>query len=129
MKKYLVDRMYKASSGIANAIFVTIGIGLLLETIGNMTGLSVLVTIGVATKMLMAPAIGAGIAIMLGGNNLTLFSAMAAGTVGADRYVCRKTDFWKNSIRYDGYSFSSCFGWWYQRVLFEFCDFAFIEYD
>jgi len=27
MKKYLVDRMYKASSGIANAIFVTIGIG------------------------------------------------------------------------------------------------------
>lgn len=34
MKKYLVDRMYKASSGIANAIFVTIGIGLLLETIG-----------------------------------------------------------------------------------------------
>lgn len=83
MKKYLVDRMYKASSGIANAIFVTIGIGLLLETIGNMTGLSVLVIIGTATKMLMAPAIGAGIAIMLGGNTLTVFSAMAAGTVGA----------------------------------------------
>lgn len=83
MKNYLVDRMYKASSGVANAIFVTIGIGLLLETIGNMSGLAILVTIGTATKMLMAPAIGAGIAIMLGANTLTVFSAMAAGTIGA----------------------------------------------
>lgn len=66
MKTYLLDRMYKASSGIANAIFVTIGIGLLLETIGNMTGLTILVIIGTAVKMLMAPAIGAGIAVMLG---------------------------------------------------------------
>lgn len=83
MKTYIVDRMYKASSGIANAIFVTIGIGLLLETIGGMVNLPILVTIGVAAKMLMAPAIGAGIAIMLGGNTLTVFSAMAAGAVGA----------------------------------------------
>lgn len=83
MKNYLVERMYKASSGIANAIFVTIGIGLLLETIGNMTGLTILVIIGTAVKMLMAPAIGAGIAVMLGGNTLTIFSAMAAGAVGA----------------------------------------------
>ncbi|WP_407391818.1 PTS transporter subunit IIC [Carnobacterium jeotgali] len=83
MKTYLTDRMYKASSGIANAIFVTIGVGLLLETIGNMTGLSILVIIGTTVKMLMAPAIGAGIAVMLGGNTLTIFSAMAAGAIGA----------------------------------------------
>lgn len=83
MKNYLTERMYKASSGIANAIFVTIGIGLLLETIGNMTGLTILVIIGTALKMLMAPAIGAGIAVMLGGNTLTIFSAMAAGAIGA----------------------------------------------
>lgn len=83
MKNYLTERMYKASSGIANAIFVTIGIGLLLETIGNMTGLTILVMIGTAVKMLMAPAIGAGIAVMLGGNTLTIFSAMAAGAIGA----------------------------------------------
>ncbi|WP_035054896.1 PTS transporter subunit IIC [Carnobacterium pleistocenium] len=83
MKTYLTDRMFKASSGIANAIFVTIGIGLLLETIGNLTGLTILVIIGTTVKMLMAPAIGAGIAIMLGGNTLTIFSAMAAGTIGA----------------------------------------------
>ena len=83
MKTYLTDRMYKASSGIANAIFVTIGVGLLLETIGNMTGLSILVIIGTTVKMLMAPAIGAGIAVMLGGNTLTIFSAMAAGAIGS----------------------------------------------
>ncbi|SDQ33807.1 PTS sugar transporter subunit IIC [Carnobacterium viridans] len=83
MKNYLTERMYKASSGIANAIFVTIGIGLLLETIGKMTGLTILVMIGTAAKMLMAPAIGAGIAVMLGGNTLTIFSAMAAGALGA----------------------------------------------
>lgn len=83
MKNYLLDRMYKASSGIAYAIFVTIGVGLLLSTIGDMTGLSILVVIGTATRMLTAPAIAVGIAVMLGGNTLTVFSAMAAGTIGA----------------------------------------------
>lgn len=83
MKEYLKDRIFKGSAGLAQGIFVTLGIGILLENIGKMTGLTSLVTIGTVTKALMAPGIGAGIAFALGSNALTIFSAMAAATLGA----------------------------------------------
>ncbi|WP_194192422.1 PTS transporter subunit IIC [Clostridium chrysemydis] len=82
-KEYIKETIFKGSSGLAFGILVTLGIGLLLETIGKMTGLSDLVTIGTITKTLMAPAIGAGIAFSLGGNSLIIFSSMAASTIGA----------------------------------------------
>ncbi|WP_442602243.1 PTS transporter subunit IIC [Paenibacillus sp. KN14-4R] len=83
MKKYIMERIFKASAGIAQGILVTLGIGLLIENIGMITGLPALVTIGATTKLLMAPGIGVGIAYMIGANPLTIFSAMAASTVGA----------------------------------------------
>lgn len=83
MKEYIMPRIFKASTGIAQAIFVTLGIGLLLENIGKMLDLQSLILIGTVAKVLMAPAIGAGIAFMLGANGLTIFSAMAASAIGA----------------------------------------------
>lgn len=83
MKEYIMPRVFKASTGIAQAIFVTLGIGLLLENIGKMLDLQSLILIGTVAKVLMAPAIGAGIAFMLGANGLTIFSAMAASSIGA----------------------------------------------
>jgi uncharacterized protein len=82
MKKYAVERMYKASTGIANAVLVTLGIGLLFETIGKFIGWDAFIGIGSAAKVLLAPAIGAGIAYQLGGNTLVMFSAMASSAVG-----------------------------------------------
>lgn len=82
-KDYLVDRTYKASVGLANAVLVTLGIGLLIETLGTFTGWQGFVTVGMACQLMLAPAIGAGIAQQLGGNTLVIFSAMAASTVGA----------------------------------------------
>lgn len=83
MKEYIMPRVFKASTGIAQAIFVTLGIGLLLENIGKMLDFQSLILIGTVSKVLMAPAIGAGIAFMLGANGLTIFSAMAASAIGA----------------------------------------------
>lgn len=83
MKEYIMPRIFKASTGIAQAIFVTLGIGLLLENIGKMLDLQSLILIGTVAKVLMAPAIGAGIAFMLGANGLTIFSAMIASAIGA----------------------------------------------
>ncbi|PLR75311.1 hypothetical protein CU633_21750 [Bacillus sp. V3-13] len=82
MKEYIVQRMYKASTGIANAVLVTLGIGLLFETIGKFIGWEAFIGIGSAAKVLLAPAIGAGIAYQLGGNTLVIFSAMASSAVG-----------------------------------------------
>ncbi|UHA74955.1 PTS transporter subunit IIC [Paenibacillus sp. 481] len=82
-KQYIATRVFKASNGIAQAIFITIGIGLLIESIGKLSGSASFVQIGTVTKLLMAPSIGVGIAFMLGANMLTVFSAMMTATVGA----------------------------------------------
>ncbi|MGG0237206.1 PTS transporter subunit IIC [Bacillus rhizoplanae] len=83
MKEYIMPRVFKGSAGIAQGIFVSIGIGLLIENIGRMADIPTLITIGVIAKSLMAPAIGVGIAFMLGANGLVIFSAMIAGALGA----------------------------------------------
>ncbi|MEH7111683.1 PTS sugar transporter subunit IIC [Neobacillus niacini] len=82
-KKYLIDRMYKASQGLANAVLVTLGIGLLMESLGTFTGWDGFTIIGVSAQLMLAPALGAGIAYQLGGNTLVIFSAMACATIGA----------------------------------------------
>ncbi|WP_110928218.1 PTS transporter subunit IIC [Bacillus massiliglaciei] len=81
-KKYIMDRMYKASAGIANAVLVTLGVGLLLESIGGYLDSAILLAIGGAAKVLLAPALGAGVAYQLGGNSLVLFSAMVCSSIG-----------------------------------------------
>ncbi|ABS23791.1 PTS transporter subunit IIC [Bacillus cytotoxicus] len=83
MKEYIMSRVFKGSAGIAQGIFVSLGIGLLIENIGRIFDIPMLITIGVVAKSLMAPAIGAGIAFMLGANGLVIFSAMIAGAIGA----------------------------------------------
>ncbi|CAG9612518.1 hypothetical protein BACCIP111899_01695 [Bacillus rhizoplanae] len=83
MKEYIMPRIFKGSAGIAQGIFVSIGIGLLIENIGRIADIPMLITIGVVAKSLMAPAIGVGIAFMLGANGLVIFSAMVAGAIGA----------------------------------------------
>ncbi|MGG2063688.1 PTS transporter subunit IIC [Bacillus sp. S14(2024)] len=83
MKEYIMPRIFKGSAGIAQGIFVSLGIGLLIENIGRIADIPMLITIGVVAKSLMAPAIGAGIAFMLGSNGLVIFSAMVAGAIGA----------------------------------------------
>ncbi|CAM4404992.1 membrane protein [Bacillus manliponensis] len=83
MKEYIMPRVFKGSAGIAQGIFVSLGIGLLIENIGRIFDIPTLITMGIVAKSLMAPAIGAGIAFMLGANALVIFSAMVAGTIGA----------------------------------------------
>lgn len=82
VKQYMMDRMVKISAGMANAVLVTLGVGLLIETIGNLSGIAMLVQIGQVAKSLLAPALGAGVAFQLGSNTLILFSAMIAATIG-----------------------------------------------
>jgi len=75
--------VFKASEGIAHAVFVMIGIGSLIESIGRIFHFDSLLTIGLSAKLLMAPAIGVGIAVLLGANTLIIFSAMAASIIGS----------------------------------------------
>jgi len=83
-KKYFLERMYKASAGMSNAVLVTLGIGILLESLGKAFDWGFLVQIGSVAKVLLAPAFGAGIAYQLGGNTLVIFSAMVCSTIGGN---------------------------------------------
>ncbi|MEG0288569.1 MAG: PTS sugar transporter subunit IIC [Carnobacterium sp.] len=86
-KKNITENLYKVSQGIAAAIVVTLGIGLLLQTIGELTGSIALVTIGAVTKTLMIPGLGIGIAYYLKVDILSMLSAVAAGVIGGRAYT------------------------------------------
>lgn len=45
MKEYIMSRVFKASAGIAQGIFVSLGIGLLIENIGRIVDIPLLITI------------------------------------------------------------------------------------
>lgn len=83
-KKAFMDGLYKASAGMSNAVLVTLGLGLLFESIGKALGWDALTHIGSVAKVLLAPAFGAGIAYQLGGNTLVIFSAMVCSTIGGN---------------------------------------------
>jgi uncharacterized membrane protein len=78
-----MNHIFKGSNGVALGIFITLPIGLLLKTFGTLTGWSVLTTIGTICIVLMAPAIGLGIAYMLEASPLVIFSSMIASTIGS----------------------------------------------
>ena len=51
-KGHMIELTYKASTGIANAVLVTLGIGLLFESIGGYFDWFVFLAIGGAAKVL-----------------------------------------------------------------------------
>lgn len=87
MKAYFIDRSYKASMGIANAVQVTLGMGLLLQTIGQLAGFDFLVKIGAIGKTMLIPGLGIGIAMCLRANTLVAISAGAAAIIGGGAYT------------------------------------------
>ncbi|MGY3778529.1 PTS sugar transporter subunit IIC [Isobaculum melis] len=87
MNQQLKDYFYKVSQGIAAAIVVTLGIGLLLQNLGALLQIDFLIPIGNVAKLLMIPALGAGIAYYLRVNILTALSAMVTGVIGGQAYL------------------------------------------
>ncbi|KGH70802.1 membrane protein [Oenococcus oeni S25] len=83
-KMKISDWVYTVSQGISNAVLVILGISILLNTAGNLLHWAPLQMVGILGQHLLAPAIGAGIAIQLRSTTLTTFSAMIAATVGAN---------------------------------------------
>ncbi len=79
---------YRISAAVANAILVTLGIGLLLQTIASFVHWNALYQVGViANDLLAPPALGVAIASQLGTNSLVMFSAMISSTVGGANAV------------------------------------------
>lgn len=82
MNKYIVENSYKASQGIACAVLVCLGVGLLLQTIGNIVDVLWLQKIGFAAKTLFIPALGLAIAMVFRANSTIVLCAGATALIG-----------------------------------------------
>ena len=70
-------------NGMAQGLFSSLIIGLIILQIGNYTGLDILVRFGQIAEYMTGPAIGIGVAASVKAPNLALFSSAAAGAIGA----------------------------------------------
>ncbi|MFT9050635.1 PTS sugar transporter subunit IIC [Liquorilactobacillus nagelii] len=75
---------YWICAAVANAILVTLGIGLLLQTLASFIHWNALYQVGIIANELLAPALGVAIASQLETNSLVIFSAMISSTIGAN---------------------------------------------
>lgn len=83
-KESIRDTVYKVSAAVSNAILVTLGMGLLLQTIAGFIHWAPIVQMGAITKVMLPAAFGAAIASQMKTNTMVMFSAMAASAVGAN---------------------------------------------
>lgn len=78
MKNYII----KVLNGMAKGLFASLIIGLILNQIGLYTGISFLKNAGTFSQYMMAPAIGAGIAMSVNASPLVVLASIAAGAIG-----------------------------------------------
>uniref|UniRef100_UPI00289D7F5D PTS transporter subunit IIC n=1 Tax=Leuconostoc pseudomesenteroides TaxID=33968 RepID=UPI00289D7F5D len=83
-KESIRDTVYKVSAAVSNAMLVTLGMGLLLQTIAGFIHWAPMVQMGAITKVMLPAAFGAAIASQMKTNTMVMFSAMAASAVGAN---------------------------------------------
>lgn len=73
----------KVLNGMAQGLFSSLLIGLIIKQIGVLGGFPTLVTFGDVAQSLMGPAIGAGVAYSIGAPPLAIFASLIAGAIGA----------------------------------------------
>lgn len=83
-KASMRELVYNTSAAVSNGILVTLGMGLLLQTIAGFINWAPMVQMGAITKIMLPAAFGAAVASQMKTNTMVMFSAMAASTVGAN---------------------------------------------
>lgn len=78
------EAAYRIFAAVANAILVILGGGLLVQTIGNLSGLHVLTLVGAEAQVLLAPAIGVAVASQMNTNTLVTFASMISAPNGTN---------------------------------------------
>lgn len=102
------ETIYNVSAAVSNAILVTLGMGLLLQTIAGFIDWAPMAQMGAITKVMLPAAFGAAIASQMKTNTMVMFAAMAASTVGANAVFF--TDKTVQGITATGYTSSQIAG-------------------
>ena len=80
--KRIGDYIVSILNGMAQGLFSSLIIGLIIKQIGTYTGQGWLESFGQAAQCMTCPAIGIGVANALGVRGLALFAAATAGVIG-----------------------------------------------
>ena len=81
--KSIQDYIVKVLNGMAQGLFSSLLIGLIIKQIGILGGFPSLIIFGDVAQSLMGPAIGAGVAHSIGAPPLAIFASVVAGAIGA----------------------------------------------
>ncbi len=79
----LGEAVVKILNGMAQGLFASLIIGLIIKQIGVYAHFDVLANIGQVAQYMTGPAIGVGVAFSIGAPGLAVYSAAAAGAIGA----------------------------------------------
>ena len=79
----LGDAFVRILNGMAQGLFASLIIGLIIKQIGTYTHWRLLASIGQVAQYMTGPAIGIGVAFAIKAPALAIFSAAAAGAIGA----------------------------------------------
>lgn len=74
--------LVKATSAMAQGLFCSLLIGLILSTLGQKLGITFLVDVGKFAMSMLGASIGASIAVALAAPNLVIFSCIITGFIG-----------------------------------------------
>ena len=90
-KKGIGDYIVSVLNGMAQGLFSSLIIGLIIKQIGTYAGLDWLASFGQIAQCLTCPAIGIGVAYSIGAKGLALFAAATAGTIGGGAITIAET--------------------------------------
>ena len=90
-KKGIGDYIVSVLNGMAQGLFSSLIIGLIIKQIGTYAGLDWLASFGQVAQCLTCPAIGIGVAYSIGAKGLALFAAATAGTIGGGAIAIAET--------------------------------------
>ena len=82
-EKGIGQHIVSVLNGMAQGLFASLIIGLIIKQIGTYAGIGWLSYFGQVAQYLTGPSIGIGVAWSIGAKGLSLFAAAAAGAIGA----------------------------------------------
>ncbi len=82
-EKSLGDAVVRVLNGMAQGLFASLIIGLIIKQIGTYAHIDILAQVGQVAQYMTGPAIGIGVAAAVGAPPLAMFSAAVCGAVGA----------------------------------------------
>lgn len=73
----------KTLNGMAYGFFASLIVGTILKQVGQLLNLEMIIQLGTTASSLMGPAIGVGVAYVIGAKGLNMICAVVAGAIGA----------------------------------------------